>query len=90
MVKKAPLQGHTLVSKGAGMIAGLEIWVTAGTTVTGSKKQYILVDKSSDNRFATDVQQWNGAVSLNTPSPKKRKDAAKQNPTTPSSPHPDT
>ena len=92
MVKKAPvqLQAHTFVCKGAGMIAGLEIWVTAGTTTGGAKKQFILVDKSGDGRFATDVQQWNSAASLNTPSPRKRKDAAKQNPATPSSPHPDT
>ena len=96
MVKKAPvqLQAQTFVCKGAGMIAGLEIWTTVGTTVGtttgGAKKQFILVDKSGDGRFATDVQQWNSAASLNTPSPRKRKDAAKQNPATPSSPHPDT
>ena len=96
-------QNQVLVSKGAGMIAGLEIWVTTGTTTgttkgtnegttTGAKEsrsQFILVDQSGDNRFANDVQQWNSAASLNTPSPRKRKDAKKQNATSPSSPHPD-
>ena len=90
-------QNQVLVSKGAGMIAGLEIWTTSTTgksegTTTGAKEsrsQFILVDQSGDNRFANDVQQWNSAASLNTPSPRKRKDAKKQNTTSPSSPHPD-
>jgi len=94
MPKKASVQGKTIVCKGAGMIAGLEIWTTAGTTAEAtatakSKSQFILVDQSGDNRFANDVQQWNSAASLNTPSPRKRKDAKKQNATAPSSPHPD-
>ena len=98
MSKKAAVPAKTLVCKGAGMIAGLEIWVTAGTTAgksegttadAKSKSQFILVDQSGDNRFANDVQQWNSAASLNTPSPRKRKDAKKQNATSPSSPHPD-
>jgi hypothetical protein len=98
MPKKASVQGKTLVCKGAGMIAGLEIWTTGGksegTTADAnatakSKSQFILVDQSGDNRFANDVQQWNSAASLNTPSPRKRKDAKKQNTTAPSSPHPD-
>lgn len=76
------MQTQTQVSKGAGMITGLEIWTTP-------TKQFILVDRSSDGRFANDVQQWNSAASLNTPSPRKRKDAKKQNATAPSSPHPD-
>jgi len=90
---QGPKQNQVLVSKGAGMIAGLEIWVTTGTTSTTrskeSNQQFILVDQSGDNRFANDVQQWNSAASLNTPSPRKRKDAKKQNTTAPSSPHPD-
>ena len=61
----------TLVSKGSGMVAGLEMWnVTrpAGSCV-------VLVDRSTDGRFAADVAQWNSAVSLNAATLKKLKDA---------------
>lgn len=68
-----------LVSRGAGMIAGLEIW--------NKKGKFILVDSSTDGRFANDVAQWNGAAGLNTPSPKKRKDAKKQDPASPRTPN---
>ena len=77
----------SLVSKGAGMIAGLELWRRDG--------RFILVDTSPDNRFAADVEKWavtattraagpgaaeekaKGGASLKASSPKKRKDAKK-------------
>ena len=60
-----------LVSKGNGMIAGLEIW--------RSKGKFILVDSSTDGRFASDVSTWMSATDgLNTRTIKKRKDAKKQ------------
>ena len=40
----------SLVSKGAGMIAGLELWRRDG--------RFVLVDTSPDNRFAADVEKW--------------------------------
>lgn len=59
------------VSKGNGMIAGLEIW--------RSKGKFILVDSSTDGRFASDVSTWMAATDgLNTRTIKKRKDAKKQ------------
>ena len=58
------------VSKGAGMTAGLEI------CRVGDK--FILVDHSSDARFADDVATWNEAVvGLNPATTKKTKDATK-------------
>ena len=69
-----------LVSKGNGMIAGLEIW--------RSKGKFVLVDVSSDGRFASDVGVWMtacGPVGLNTKTIKKRKDAKKQDTATPCS-----
>lgn len=57
-----------LVSKGNGMITGLEIW--------RSKGKFVLVDHSTDGRFAADVGVW--TVGLNTGPIKKRKDAKKQ------------
>jgi len=77
------------VSKGAGMIAGLELWRQKG--------KFLLVDTSPDKRFAVDVDQWTAAVSteaagtvkvakaranvnaqgINTPPLKKHKDATK-------------
>ena len=47
----------TKISEGAGMTAGLELW-RYGT-------QFVLHDRSADNRFATDVTTWNTALSLN-------------------------
>ena len=46
-----------IVSAGAGITAGLEIW-RYGT-------QFILYDRSPDGRFASDVHTWNSAVGLN-------------------------
>lgn len=60
---------ETLVSKGTGMITGLELRFSNG--------KFILADTTTDGRFATDVQQWNSAVGLNTATIKKRKDAKK-------------
>jgi len=70
-----------IVSKGTGMIAGLDIWRSNG--------KFLLVDSSSDSRFASDVGVWNclqkgaktSAVGLNTRPIKKRKDAKKQDTT---------
>ena len=62
-----------LVSKGNGMIAGLEIWRSQG--------KFILVDSSTDGRFASDVSTWTTG-GLNTRPIKKRKDAKKQDTTT--------
>ena len=61
----------TLVSKGSGMVAGLEMWKVTRTTGVC----IVLVDRSPDGRFATDVAQWNSAVSLNAATLKKLKDA---------------
>jgi len=64
----------TLVSKGSGMVAGLEMWKitrSAGSCI-------VLVDRSPDGRFAADVTQWNSAVSLNAATLKKLKDAAEK------------
>lgn len=64
----------TLVSKGSGMVAGLEMWnVTRNTGVC-----IVLVDRSPDGRFAADVAQWNSAVSLNAATLKKLKDATEK------------
>ena len=58
------------VSKGAGMTAGLEI------CRLGDK--FVLVDNTTDTRFADDVATWNeAAVGLNPGTTKKTKDAAK-------------
>ena len=65
------------VTKGAGMIAGLEMWRSDG--------KFILVDNSPDGRFANDVSQWNSAASdsgkrrkgLNIARQKKTKNAEK-------------
>lgn len=59
------------VSKGAGMTAGLEICRLA--------EKFILVDHSSDARFADDVATWNEAAvaGLNGSPIKKTKDATK-------------
>ena len=43
----------TLVSTGAGMTAGLELWRSSSTG------PFILVDTTADGRFATDVATWN-------------------------------
>lgn len=60
----------TRVAAGAGITAGLEMWRTADGVM-------ILVDKSSDQRFAADVASWNtgAAAGLNAAATKKLKDA---------------
>jgi len=71
-----------LISTGAGMITGLEIWRQKG--------KFILIDQSPDKRFATDVGVWSASASaagLNAKSPKKRKDAKKQDAASPCSPN---
>ena len=58
----------TLLSTGAGMTAGLEIWRADG--------RLWLHDRSSDGRFAADVETWNNAVGrLNPQAAKQIKEA---------------
>lgn len=62
----------TLVCKASGMINGLEMW----SVVIHGSKFMVLVDRSVDGRFATDVKQWNTSVAgLNATTLKKIKDA---------------
>jgi hypothetical protein len=67
--EKPEKPGPVLVSQGAGMTAGLEIW--------RFHQRLLLVDRSTDSRFATDVAEWNAAVGLNAVALKRVKDAAK-------------
>lgn len=61
MPRKSPQKPNTtpitIISQGAGMTAGLEIW-RYGT-------MFLLHDRTADNRFATDVTTWNSALGLN-------------------------
>jgi hypothetical protein len=59
------------IGSGAGMTAGLEIW----SATVGGKRQFVLVDKTIDSRFATDTATWNIAAGLNEASTKILKDA---------------
>jgi hypothetical protein len=59
----------SFVSKGAGMVAGLEVWRQQG--------KFILVDQSTDSRFASDVALWNTSAGLNASTTKKTKNAKK-------------
>lgn len=54
---------------GGGITAGLETWRV------GDK--FVIVDKTTDGRFADDVITWNTAVGLNATAIKKLKDATK-------------
>ena len=67
--KKQNPEAKSLVSKGAGMVAGLEVWRQNG--------KFILVDQSTDGRFASDVALWNTGAGLNGTSTKKGKNAKK-------------
>lgn len=69
----APLQFNVnrRVGAGAGMTAGLEIW----STVLNGQHRFVLVDKSTDERFATDIATWNTAAGLNEAATKILKDA---------------
>jgi len=66
--KQKQKQKPALVSRGAGITAGLEIWTIGG--------KFVLVDRSPDERFATDVATWNTSVGLNAAATKRLKDAA--------------
>jgi hypothetical protein len=70
------MQNPVRISRGAGMTAGLELW-SARVSAKGGDK-FVLVDRSVDGRFATDVTAWNAAAGLNAAAAKKVKDAAKQ------------
>jgi hypothetical protein len=56
--KAAAVAPPTLVSVGAGMTAGLELWHQPSGA-------FFLVDKTPDGRFATDVATWNAAAGIN-------------------------
>jgi hypothetical protein len=62
---------HHSVGAGAGMTAGLELW----SATVGGKHKFVLVDKSTDSRFATDAATWNTAAGLNEAATKILKDA---------------
>ena len=61
MPRKSPQKPNqtpiTKISQGGGMTAGLELW-RYGT-------MFLLHDRTTDNRFATDVSTWNSALGLN-------------------------
>ena len=59
----------SFVSKGAGMVAGLEVWRQNG--------KFILIDQSTDSRFDSDVALWATSAGLNSPTTKKGKNAKK-------------
>jgi hypothetical protein len=59
------------VGAGAGMTAGLEIW----STMVDGQHKFVLVDKSTDDRFASDTVTWNVAAGLNGAATKILKDA---------------
>lgn len=73
---KTPTKGTlirpTLVSRGSGMTAGLELW----RLPTNSK--IILIDRTTDGRFASDVITWNTAVGLNAETTQSIKDATSE------------
>lgn len=71
VVKKAaalPATPPLCVSRGGGITAGLEMWRVGPTLV--------LYDRSSDGRFADDVERWNTAAGLNAACAILLKDAA--------------
>jgi hypothetical protein len=55
------------ISTGAGITAGLELWLN-GTT-------FLLRDRTADNRFASDVTTWSAAANLNASDLQAFKDA---------------
>jgi hypothetical protein len=57
------------VSRGAGMIAGLELWNVGG--------RIVMYDASTDGRYADDIRTWNAG--LNAATLKQLKDAASKN-----------
>jgi hypothetical protein len=59
------------VGAGAGMTAGLEIWAVD----LGGQHRFVLIDTSTDGRFASDVTTWNTAAGLNEAATKILKDA---------------
>ena len=71
VIKKAaevPTTPPQRISSGSGITAGLEMW-RIGTTI-------VLYDRSSDERFADDVERWNTAAGLNAACAILLKDAA--------------
>lgn len=69
---KGTLVRPTLVSRGSGMTAGLELW----RLPTNAK--IILIDRTADGRFASDVTTWNTTVGLNAETTQSIKDATSE------------
>lgn len=69
---KGTLVRPTLVSRGSGMTAGLELW----RLPTNSK--IILIDRTADGRFTSDVTTWNTTVGLNAETTQSIKDATSE------------
>jgi hypothetical protein len=67
-IKKAAVPKPARVAAGAGITAGLELW-RVGTT-------FVLHDRSTDSRFASDVTTWGAAANLNATTLQSIKDAA--------------
>lgn len=59
---KPPTLTVSCYSRGNGMTAGLELW---RTELSGTPQpKFLLYDRSSDGRFASDVSTWNSATGL--------------------------
>ena len=61
-------------SRGSGMTAGLELWRAEVSGIPQPK--FLLFDRSSDGRFASDVSTWNGDAGGLTPTVLSRFTAA--------------
>jgi hypothetical protein len=62
----------TLVTRGSGITAGLELWRLV------HNEKIILIDRTIDGRFASDVVTWNSAVGLNVSDTQLLKDATSE------------
>jgi hypothetical protein len=62
----------TLVTRGSGITAGLEHWRLV------HNEKIILIDRTIDGRFASDVVTWNSAVGLNVSDTQLLKDATSE------------
>ena len=69
---KAPPAKPTLISRGSGMTAGLELWRLS------TNNKIILIDRSPEGRFASDVITWNTVVGLNAETTQLLKDATSE------------
>lgn len=62
----------SLVSRGSGMTAGLELWRLP------INSKIILIDRTADSRFAADVTTWNSVAGLNAADTQLLKDATSE------------